>query len=784
MHPSAFLRAAVLLPLLGCSLLSATAFAQTGTLAGTVRDAETGQPLPGANVALVGTSLGAATTASGDFLIRSVPVNRYDVRVSLLGYEEAVQTVEVYEGQRVVLDVALSEQAVDLGDITVVSRRGGFVPATLQAGSKIGAAPLETPQSVSIITQDQLEVQDATTLAEALRYTPGVQGEAWGFEPRFTWLKIRGFDATQTGLYRDGLQLRNVNYAVGYNVEPYAMERVEVLRGPASVLYGAGSPGGVVSFSSKRPTQVAQREVAVETGSFGRLQGQADLSGPIDRDGTFSYRLTGLVRDSDTQVDYVENDRLFIAPALTWRPGTNTTWTVLGHVQQDDTGASQALPIEGTLRDSGAGEIPTDRYTGEPGVDEYARAEHSVSSLFEHRIGETWTLRQNTRTYRSTLDDVTVYSTGLQEDGRTLDRAVFGSYGSLDGFATDNQARATFSTDRLTTTVLGGLDVQYVDVALRQTYGAAPSIDIFDPVYGQEFDAPPVFADNTTQQMQTGVYLQSQFKLMDRWVLALNGRYDWAHTETEDFINEVASEQDDQAFTGRAGLVYTSAVGLAPYVNYSESFLPSIGVDAEGQPFKPERGRQIEAGIKYQPTGWNGFFTVAVFDLRREDFLQYDPNTFLQVQTGEVRSRGIEFEAVASLVNGLDVTAGLTVLDVEITESSNPVEIGERPTQIPDRTASLWADYSLAAGPLAGLGFGAGLRYLGSTYGDIPNTIEAPSATLADAALYYDWDRLRLSVNVQNVFDDRYIASAFARSSTLVTFGAVRQVTAGLRYRF
>ena len=244
------------------------------------------------------------------------------------------------------------------------------------------------------------------------------------------------------------------------------------------------------------------------------------------------------------------------------------------------------------------------------------------------------------------------------------------------------------------------------------------------------------------------------------------------------------TEQDDRAFTGRAGVVYLSPLGVAPYASYAESFLPQVGLDADGQPFLPERGRQVEVGVKVQPSGVNGLVTVALFDLRRDDFLQFDPNTFLQVQTGQVRSRGVEVEAVTSLLSGLDVTAGFTALDVEITESTTAAEVGERPTQIPDRTASLWADYSVPRGPLAGLGLGLGVRHVGATWGDVPNTIETAATTLADAAVYYDLGRLRLSANVQNVFDDAYVASAFARSSTLVTFGAGRQVSVGLRARF
>ena len=755
----------------------------TGVITGVVRDASTGEVLPGAGVLVEGTNQGDATGTNGRFSLADVPAGTHVLRVSLLGYQPAERSIEVRDGQTTLLEVELSEQAVELGEIAVVGRRSRFVAETVTTASKIGASPIETPYSLSVITRDQLAIQDVGNLAEAMRYTPGTQGERWGFEPRFTWVSIRGFDVTEAGLYRDGLQLRNPRFVVGYNVEPYGAERIEVLRGPASVLYGAGSPGGIVSFVSKRPTQVGLGEVEVEAGSFGRLQGKLDVGGPIDERGAFSYRLTGLYRDSDTQVDYVENDRVFVAPAFTWRPGRSTSLTLLGHFMNDKTGSSQALPAEGVLDPSPAGEIPVDRFTGEPGVDQYDRTEFTVSSLFEHRIGQTWTLRQNARYYDSHLDDVTVYSTGLAADGRTLERAIFGSFGSLSGLALDQQLVASFAAGPVAYTLLGGVDFQHVNAGSDQTYGAAPSLDIFAPDYGQPVAAPPVYADTETLQRQVGVYLQSQVKLRERWVLSLNGRHDWASTETDDHLQNATTEQTDRAFSGRAGLVYVSPVGLAPYVSYAESFLPALGIDAAtGEAFAPERGRQIEAGLKYQPPGVNSFVTVALFDLTRKNFLQYDPATWLQVQTGEVRSRGVELEAVASLWSGLDLIAGASLLDLEVTESSVAAEVGERPAQVPTQSASLWANYAVRHGALRGLGLGAGVRYLGSTYGDVPNTIETPATTLADAAAYYDWKQFRLSLNVQNVLDEQYVAAAFARSSTLVTYGPARQFTASLRY--
>lgn len=690
--------------------------------------------------------------------------------------------------QRLQLEPTMVEdQAIKVEETQVTAERGqvrGYVAEDSTTATKTATPLIETPQSISVITRDRLHAQGVENLAEALRYTPGVQGEPFGFEPRFTLLQIRGFPAFTEGFYRDGLQLRNPGFAVGFNLEPYGAERIEVPRGPASVLYGQGSPGGLVNFVSKRPTPEPLWEFAFEPGNFDRLQGKFDLSGPIDQAGVFSYRLTGLVRDSDTQVDFIQNDRIFLAPAFTWRPSRDTTFTILGHYQQDETRSSQALPAEGTLFPNPNGKIPTRRFTGEPDVDRYDRTEYAVGYLLEHHASTAWTFRQHFRHYASDLDDVTVFSAALQADQRTLDRFVFGSFGKLDGFAVDTQAQVGFATGPLAHTLLGGLDYQRVEVGAVQTFGTAPAIDIFAPVYGAPVPMPPVFLDNNTVQQQIGVYLQDHIKLSDKWVLQLGGRYDWAENNTDNNLAGTRTSHDDNEFSGRAGLVYLSDTGLAPYASYTESFLPALGTDASGEPFKPETGRQYEVGIKYRPPGWSSFATLAFFDLTRENFLQTDPATFLQVQTGEIRSRGIELEGVASFDLGLDLIASYSYLDVEITESSDPDEKGKQPTQVPKHMASLWADYTVPRGVASGLGVGAGVRYLGSTFGDTRNTLKAPDTTLADAAIHYHWKNLRFAVNLQNVFDKEYVASCFVRGGNFCTFGERRTVTGSISYRW
>jgi iron complex outermembrane receptor protein len=366
-----------------------------------------------------------------------------------------------------------------------------------------------------------------------------------------------------------------------------------------------------------------------------------------------------------------------------------------------------------------------------------------------------------------------------------MDRFIFESFGELNGFAVDNQAQLNIETGPVAHKLLVGLDFQNVDVDSEQNFGTAPPIDLFNPNYGSDVPDPSPFVNRNTIQRQTGIYLQDQLSLNDKFILTLNGRYDWATTETTNRLADSESTQDDQSFSGRVGLTYKTDFGLAPYASYSESFSPVIGTDASGEQFDPETGQQYEFGLKYEPTGSNSYVTVAYYDLTRQNFLQTDPADFTQVQTGEANSQGIEVEGVAGFNFGLNLTASFTYQDVEITESVVSEQIGDRPTQVRETMASIWADYSIQNGRLAGLGISGGVRHLGSMYGDLPNTLKIPSVTLADAAVFYDMSNFRLQVNIDNIFDDKYVASGFASGAqNFGTYGAVRSLQASIRYRW
>ena len=658
---------------------------------------------------------------------------------------------------------------------------GGFVANEGPTATKTDTPLIETPQSVSIVTREQIERQALPSLGAALRYMPGVQGETTGAsDTRYGGLYIRGFDSTGRVFYRDGLRLPSTSTADFQTIDPYGAERIEVLRGPASVLFGQNGPGGLINYVSKRPTTEAFREVSISGGSFGRFQGAFDLGGSLTEDGAWSYRLTGLGRQGDSQVDTVRDDRIFIAPALTWRPDADTTITLSGHYQRDRAGwGLQFFPALGTVRENAGRRIPRSRFLGERDFDYYDSDQASAGYLFERRITEGFTVRQNLRYSYLANDQASVYGAGyVDAESGLLARAAGTGRSRLHSFAVDNQAQVNFATGPLAHTMLAGLDYRWTRYDDRLGNYETDSLNVFAPVYGSPIRFTGIGSDSRTSQNQLGLYVQDQIRL-GRLSLILGGRNDWADTESADRLAGTTVRRSASAFTGRAGLIYNFANGLAPYVTYSESFLPVLDRDANGRLLEPETGRQYEVGVKYQPPGWNALFSAAAFNIQRDKVVRFDAvgSTFAARQTGQITSQGIELESVASLTSRLNLRASYTYLDVEITKDPDGGNQGKRPSIVPRHTAALWADYTLRdAGLLSGMGFGGGVRYVASSFGDDANTFKVPDATVFDAALRCERSNLQLAVNVSNLFDRSYVASCF-NADFGCFFGEGRRVT-------
>jgi iron complex outermembrane recepter protein len=441
----------------------------------------------------------------------------------------------------------------------------GYVAKRTGTATKSDTSVLEVPQTVNIVTAQQITAQGAQSVTEALRYTPGITGG--GFPDRvglFDEVTSRGF--LPAPLYLDGLHLPYGNGSTGgaMQIDPYTLERIEVLKGPASVLYGQNQPGGIINMVSKRPTATPVHEIVFGGGSQDRRYGAFDFGGPLDPQGQWLYRLTGTVTDKNGEIDYVEQKRYMLAPSLTWMPNEQLTLTLYGHFQKDnDVPEAQGLPAVGTVFNTPNGRIKRSTFIGEPGLNSYDRDQYSLGYEVSYVLNDIWTLRQNTR--YAAVDDRYVaplhgYSfvsnprTGA-DDQRYMTRFGVDWAQNNKVLGIDNIAQARFATGDIQHTVLIGVDRYHSNSKFLGRYDyRAPAIDLYDPVYGQRPNyVNPNRWDNTVDQ--TGVYVQDQLD-WGRWFLTVGGRYDWAKTDNRQPLAGTRSGSRDEQFSGRAGLGY------------------------------------------------------------------------------------------------------------------------------------------------------------------------------------------------------------------------------------
>ncbi|MDM9627703.1 TonB-dependent siderophore receptor [Rhizobium sp. S152] len=637
----------------------------------------------------------------------------------------------------------------------------GIVARQSATGTKTATPLVETPESIHVVAREQLRDQAVTTLGQALRYSPGVVAEELGgTDNRYDQYMIRGFSDTYP--YVDSLSTRTYFTLLSPKLEPYGLEKVEVLNGPASSLYGAGTPGGLVDAISKRPTDTPSHELQLQVGDPKGVSGAFDFSGPVTDDGAFLYRLTGIARAADTQVDYVDTRNFYIAPAFTWKPDEDTSFTLLTKFQRTDDGIlTQNLPAIGTLYEAPFGKIPTDFFVGEPDFNKLTKNSASVGYAFEHRFDDVWTVRQNFR-YSSTSTKMNLIGTAGWASATELNRWTMDADADLRDFAVDTQAEAKFDTGALDHTLLLGVDHMQSKSHWYDQEGDAATLDVLNPVYGLPYTTDGYFFETKDRLRQTGVYVQDQVSF-DNWRISGGLRYDWA--TTKDSMTLPSSEtiiNDDKHLTGRIGALYLFDNGLAPYVSYSTSFKPSPGLNAtSNDPLKPTTGKQFEVGMKYQPNGYDSYFTVSLYNLEQDNVTTSDPSQVIPVftQTGAVRMRGIELSGVADLDDGLKLIGSYSYNDGKITRDENPDTLGNRPLDVPRHMASLWVDKTIQSGAAEGLGFGAGVRYIGDRYGDNENATRLPSHVLVDASVHYDIKDWRLAVNATNLFDKTYVGS-------------------------
>lgn len=659
---------------------------------------------------------------------------------------------------------AAAERETGLGPVP------GYVARRSQTATKTDTPIIEVPQSLSVIGREELEARGVQTIMEAVRYAPGVVAGNWGYDARgIDWLLLRGFDATAgNAMYRDGMLLPAYSLT-----EPYGLERVEVLRGPSSVMFGLGDAGGIINRVSKMPGTTTTREIEVQYGSFQRKQLAVDLGGALSD--TLSYRLVGVELDSDSQQRYpngapAEVKRSYLAPSLRWQPSAATSFTLLGEFLKSDASDDTFNVTDARGRDTGL-------IQGEPNYSRIKQQQSSLGYLFEHHLDDNWTVRQNMRYFGFDTDKHHVV-VNLAPDGYTLRRTARFAPEWVNQWTADTQLQGRVRTGDVEHTLLFGVDWSRVRYTAKQFSGPAPSLDLRFPVNGLPIAEPVQPDSNFTQTTeQLGIYAQDQVKFGPHWLLTLGGRQDHVKSTTFDRLKSGRTTQTDDRFSGRAALSYLVGNGWAPYLSYSESFMPTSGVDLNGEPFRPSRGKQVEAGLKFQPEDARSLFTAALFDVRKSNVVTYDQNTFEARQIGRIRSRGLELEAKAELARDLNLTASYTWLDTKVRESANATERGKTPIQVPRNTASLWLDYTLGNG----FGFGGGLRYIGKRWNDVGNTSSEGGVALIDATVHYKRGPWRFALSATNLANRQYAAS---RAYGKYYPGSDRAVVASAKYQF
>ncbi|WP_444916660.1 TonB-dependent siderophore receptor [Microbulbifer sp. JMSA003] len=642
----------------------------------------------------------------------------------------------------------------------------------------------ETPFSISLRNRDFMDLTGTKQIQDVLQYVAGVNGGTFGVDARGDWSTVRGVQPT---MFIDGLQSIFGSYNSA-RANSYAFESVEVLKGPSSVLYGQGSTGGIVNMVSKRPQSDFGGEVMVQGGDYDRKVVAADVTGAMDSEGKWLYRVVGYTRDADAQVEHVEDNSTLFMPSISWRPSDDTEITFLANYQKDESGTTTAfLPWGGTIVENENGDIPTDVFLSEPGWDRYDTEQVAYSLWFDHSFSENWGMNASIRYSEGDVDYHTMFAdfspfSDQREDAniRDVSRTIYMTDSSSDFLIFDLRFSGEITTGPFEHQVSFGLDSQDASTGTDGLYlpGWGGTIDIFDPTYGyvpygmtslSDLEQVPAeyWIKRRTETEQLGFYFQDQISLAN-WIFTTGVRRDSTESET------LRGSTDDDATTVRFGAMYAFDMGVSPYISYSESFEPVMGSDRLDRPFEPVEGEQVEVGLKYQPESTNILITASAFEIKQKNLLAQDPlDPNYDTQIGEAKLHGFELEA-AGQIGDLQIVANYSSLDLD-----------DQIVAVPEEQMSVWGNYDLGL-LLPGLSAGVGVRYVGESYNgeDINGILPAnnPSYTLYDATIGYTLDSWKFQLNAKNLTDEVHTTACLSRGDCY--YGERRYVTAEARYIF
>lgn len=684
---------------------------------------------------------------------------------------------------------ALAQESGVLDPITLqaqespISGGQGYVAATTATGLKSGAPLTEVPMTVNTVTSKELADRDPVQIEDALAYIPGIVASTWGMDDRFDQYSVRGFDLGVYGLFRDGLINKAQSFS-GFRVDPYMIQRIDVLKGPSSVLYGSNDAAGMVNMITKRPTFEHLGEARLSYGSHDTAEAAVDW-GDVNADKTLSWRLTGLVRDGANSIKNSQDDRQLLAFSTTWAPTDQTSITFLAHWQKDKMMPNSMTPIAGEDYGPSGGVLPSGFLNTQHPWNKFDTEQVSIGWQAEHKFNDSLKFRQNFRFARQTTDYNHLYSSGFDATAplpETLNYTVFTVDEKARYWALDNQLEYRGRTGPAEHTVTFGVDITKQVRDGRMGYGMDYNIPLNALNFDQPVSDPDPFDNSRTEVVEEGIYAQDHIRFGNGVTVTAGLRRSWVDTETRDRLYGGDSDQKDTATTGMLGATWDLGSGFVPYASYGESFVPVIGQTFDGQQYQPTEGKQIEVGLRYQPEGSQMQLAAALYSIKKTNVLTTDPvNIGFQTQTGEVRHRGLELEARGQLTDQFGLIAGYSYIDGEVL-SSEDGDQGNEPAMVARHTASLWAQYDFD-GAAQGFSLGGGLRYVGKTWADNANTRRVDSYILADLAISYAWDEYSAALRVTNLFDKEYYSTCSAAGYGCAQ-GEEREVTLTLSRRF
>jgi iron complex outermembrane recepter protein len=699
--------------------------------------------------------------------VRVTKIDATSIRVNIAGEKQAPSAEVVPSKQDLVLSVTPEATAQTEADeeieIVVTGEReeDNYTVPNSSVGTRTDTPIKDIPQSIQVIPQQVIKDQGETDFNDALRNVSGVAKNNSG---SFLIRGFSGFDSVR----RNGADVGLVTTVQNFSLAD--AEQIEVLKGPAAVLYGSGEPGGLVNITTKQPLSEPRYELQGIIGNFDFYRPSLDITGPLNEDKTILYRFNAFYENSGSFIDFLENEEFGFYPVLSFQLGKNTTLTVEGNYRKDTSNGGSfvdrldGVPARGTVLPNPVGEIPRSRYLGEPDFNDSTFIEWNIGYRLNHKFSDNWSINNSFTANIFDRDAQSVRSRGLDVDSRTVIRSAEEAFGSSENYTLQTDVSGKVQTGIVQHDLLVGIELARNNNETTFIEGEAPSLDVFNPVYGNlpnpdEFEV--TFSDSSTDDT-IGIYAQDLLSIGKKVKILVGGRFDWNFSEFTDLVTGETFEEDPvSSFSPRVGIVYQPIEPVSLYGSYSTFFIPQFETDRLGNPFEPITGRQFEVGVKTEFFDGRASATLAAFQINRNNDSVTDPvDSNFSVQLGETRSRGIEFDLTGEISPGLNLIATYALTDNQITEDTRFGFEGNTPTNVPLHSGSIWAVYEVPKGKYQGLGVGAGVLAVGERQADSDNTFKIPAYGRVDALLYYRRENWQAQLNIENLFDEDYIENA------------------------